>query len=295
MLTFAAQLSLDFVFGHVKKLPEVGEEVLAETFSIQLGGGTLTYPIVLTRLGLDCRLIVKSASSVHGDLAWRLLEERGIREIVTVPAEGFDPVMSTAVISLEKDRSFVSRNDPGAFDFDDAFLLPYLSKSPVVFAQLQNRKLLPRLKAAGCIVVFDVGWSEDLDLSDFSDVLPHVDYFTPNDKEAMKMTGAATVEESVRILSGHVPHPIVSCGARGCMSVVDGAIVTVPPPDVASVDSTGAGDNFMSGLIYAICRGMSIVDAMRFANCTGALSTTGYGCYGTDYRLADVLELMQRM
>lgn len=293
MLTFTAQLSLDFLFGGVKKLPNSGEEVLSSSFSIQLGGGTLVYPIVLTRLGVDCRVIVKESDSVQSKLAYSLLHESGIKEIVTNPAD-FDPVMSTAVISQQRDRSFVSYNDPRAFVFDDEFLFTNLRSSKVVFATEQNISLIPRLKREGCIIVFDVGWSEDLSVEKYRPILQYVDYFTPNDKEAMKMTGTASVPESLLALQNYVKHPIVSCGKDGCMTMQDGSLLHVPAPrGINTVDTTGAGDNFMAGLIYAINRDMSITDCLKFANGTGSLSTTALGCYGAAYTLRDVQELLR--
>lgn len=291
MLTFIAQLSLDFLFGGVERLPGSGEEVLSSSFSIQLGGGTLVYPIVLSRLGEDCRLIVKKDDSLQSDWAYSLLKNAGIKEIEIVPAD-FDPVMSTAVISQKHDRSFISYNNPGAFSFDSEFLYERLRSSKVVFASEQNRELLPRLKEHGCITVFDVGWSDDLTLEKYRPVLQYVDYFTPNDKEAMKMTGTDSVSASLAVLQRFVKHPIVSCGKDGCMTMQDGRLLHVPAPKgIRTVDTTGAGDNFMAGLIYAVNRELPLAECLCFANCTGALSTTAMGCYGAAYTLADVERL----
>lgn len=293
MLTFTAQLSLDFLFGGVKQLPNSGEEVLSDSFSIQLGGGTLVYPVALTRLGADCRVILKKSDSLQSNLAYSLLRECGIQEITALPVD-FDPVMTTAVISQAHDRSFVAHNDPRAFAFDDDFLFESLRSSRVVFATEQNAGLIPRLKREGCTVVFDVGWSEDLSLEKYAGVLRQVDYFTPNDKEALKLTGAADVQESLAILRRYVPYPIVSCGADGCMTVLDGSILHIPvPKGIHAVDTTGAGDNFMAGLIYAVSQGMPVADCVKFAACTGSLSTTALGCYGAAYTLEDVRRLLR--
>ncbi len=291
-LTFAAQLSLDFIFGGVAELPGVGEEAMSRSFDLQLGGGTLAYPIILTKLGVACRVIVKKSGSPHGELAYRMLKEHGIAEIEIVEAEDYDPVMSTAVISLEKDRSFVSKNDPRAFQYGDDFLIERLKSSKVVFAMEQNLGLIPRLKANGSTVVFDTGWSEDLSIEKYREVLKYVDYFTPNHKEAMKMTGASSVEDSLRVLAEYTGHVIVSCGEKGCMTMEGDRIIQVGIPDgIKAVDTTGAGDNFMAGLIFGIYRDMSLVDCMKMANCTGALSTTGYGCYGAGYGAEEVWNL----
>ncbi len=291
-LTFTAQLSLDFIFGGVNALPEVGEEVMSRNFDLQLGGGTLVYPIVLSKLGVPCRVIVKKSRTRHADIAYQMLKDYGIEEVEVVEVDEYDPVMSTSVISMKNDRSFISKNDPRAFEYSDDFLIERFKTSKVVFAMERNLDLISRIKENGSTVVFDVGWSEDLSIEKFRGVFKYVDYFTPNDKEAMKMTGTATVEESLLVLSQHVKHAVISCGKEGCMTLEGNRIIRVEVPDgIKAVDTTGAGDNFMAGLIFGIHRGLSLVDCMKMANCTGALSATGLGCYGAKYTAEDVWRL----
>jgi sugar/nucleoside kinase (ribokinase family) len=295
-LTFATQLSLDFIFGNIKELPRLGEEVLSAYFDIQLGGGTLVYPIVLSRLGVECRVIVKKADSIQSDLAYTLLQKHGIHEIITISADDYDPVMATAVISLEKDRSFISHNDSRAFQFEDDFLLEHFQDSPVVFAMEQNERIIPPLKEQDHTIVFDVGWAEDLSIRKYAHILKYVDYFTPNEKEAMKMTATHTVQESLRVLQQYVKYPIVSCGKDGCVTIENDNILHVKAPQgIHVVDTTGAGDNFMAGLVYGIYHGLPIRECMKFANCTGALSTTQPGCYGAEYTLADIQECLKQI
>ena len=295
-LTFIAQLSLDYIFGDIKKLPESGEEVIASTSDIQLGGGTLVYPIVLTKMGIDCKVIIKKSDSIQADIAYKLLKTYAVKEIEIVEAIDFNPVMSTAVLSLESDRSFVSYNNEKALLFDDAFLVDRLKNSKVVFALERNIDIMPKFKENGSTIVFDIGWSDDLNIDRYKGILNYVDYFTPNDKEAMKMTKTESVEDSLLVLQKYVKHPIVSCGAQGCKTIVDGDIIHVKAPkNIKTVDTTGAGDHFMAGLIYGIYQDMSIESCMKMANCTGALSTTAYGCYGAEYVLEDVLKLYNEM
>lgn len=289
ILTFVAQLSLDFIFGGVSKLPDVGEEVMAEAFEIQLGGGTLVYPIVLSRLGIPCRVLVKKSNTEHSNLALKLLEQCGIKEI-EVEETSFDPVMSTAVISMVGDRSFVSKNDYGAMKYSHEFLIDRFKDSKVVIAHFGNVELLPILKGYGCKVLFDVTLSDDLDIKDYVHILKYVDYFTPNDKEAMKLTNTETVEESLLVLSEYVEYPIITCGEDGCVALIDGEVVTVRNPEnIMCVDTTGAGDNFVAGLIYGIYNDMEFIDILKFAVGAGALSTTKLGCYGARYGKEDII------
>lgn len=50
---------------------------------------------------------------------------------------------------------------------------------------------------------------------------------------------------------------------------------------VAPVDTTGAGDAFNAGLIYAYRSGLRGRELVRFANASGAISTLGIGGTGS--------------
>lgn len=293
-LTFSAQLSLDFIFAGIKEFPNIGEEIMSDVFDIQLGGGTLVYPIVLARLGVPTRVLIKSASSNHSQFAMTLLQKYPIQDIVMFQVDDYDPVMSTAVISMEADRSFICKSDSRSMLFDDDILLQYYLDSKVIFATESNMHLLGKFKENGSIIVFDVGWTEDLSVGKYESILKFVDYFTPNDKEALKMTGAKTVEESLVILSKYVKYPVVSCGAKGCMAMINNVLIHVPIPiSVMPVDMTGAGDNFMAGLIYGIYMNELPEKCLEYANCAGTLSTMGLGCYGHEYSLEDLQNLLK--
>jgi ribokinase len=51
----------------------------------------------------------------------------------------------------------------------------------------------------------------------------------------------------------------------------------VAAPRVDAVDSTGAGDAFAAGLIYARLQGWPLERAAGFANAVGAAATTAVG------------------
>ena len=59
--------------------------------------------------------------------------------------------------------------------------------------------------------------------------------------------------------------------------MTDSMEYVIDPIKVKVVDTTGAGDAFNGGLATALAEGLDIVEAVRFANATGALSVTKLG------------------
>jgi sugar/nucleoside kinase (ribokinase family) len=49
-----------------------------------------------------------------------------------------------------------------------------------------------------------------------------------------------------------------------------------------SVDTTGAGDNFITGIIYGLIKGHSINNCLKLGNVFAGYSTTKMGCYGAE-------------
>jgi len=125
------------------------------------------------------------------------------------------------------------------------------------------------------------------------DALYHVDIITPNQSEALALTGITvrTTEDARRaghkILARGTRTVIIKMGAAGAVIVQAtpgaagapaGAVAThVKGFKVPAVDSTAAGDCFNGALAVALSEGRALPDAVRFANAAGALACTKLG------------------
>ena len=115
------------------------------------------------------------------------------------------------------------------------------------------------------------------------EIMAMIDTVTPNDTEAAALTGVEVVDlESAHraaqvLLDKGVRNVIITLGGNGVYAT-DGTheelIERIP---VNAVDTTGAGDAFNGGFVTALSNGMSLFDAVRYGNCTGALSVTKPG------------------
>ena len=85
---------------------------------------------------------------------------------------------------------------------------------------------------------------------------------------------------------------IVTCGAGGAVALDGDDIIRSPGFPVTAVDTTGAGDVFRGGLIFALLRGWHTAEALRFANAAAAISCTRLGAIDGVPSLADVEQLI---
>ena len=76
---------------------------------------------------------------------------------------------------------------------------------------------------------------------------------------------------------------IVTDGASGCAISAEGVALRVPAYRVDAVlDSTGAGDAFLGGLLVALAAGLGWEDAARLANACGAACVEKLGAFPDD-------------
>jgi len=121
--------------------------------------------------------------------------------------------------------------------------------------------------------------------------------FVPSLHEASAQTGLHEPEEILqRYREAGAPGVIgVKLGAEGALlSWADGGEVLhiparVPPGEV--VDSTGAGDAFLGGLITGLERGLSLAEAGRLGAAAGACAVTGRGGFSGVLEASQVWDL----
>ncbi len=282
MNRFAAAIgwiNIDIIYAGIPRMPELGEEVLAKEFDLQLGGGPPATLITLSRLGIDARLGTFLSDDFMSDFAKRILERNGVTYKNFYRGSDI-PIAVTSVVTFPQDRCFISYfPDKRKLVCTDEEVYDMFTGAGVCIAVEGHSEVLKKLRREGTIIVYDIGWSDDLDIENLKNILKYVDVFTPNSKEAMKMTGKSTPEEALEVISRYVEHAIVKLGKDGCITKMGNKIIHVPALDIFSpVDTTGAGDAFLAGVMYGLLQGWDIEKCMKMGNITGGYCTTELGC-----------------
>jgi 1D-myo-inositol 3-kinase len=70
---------------------------------------------------------------------------------------------------------------------------------------------------------------------------------------------------------------LITEGAEGCRLLDHGKEIRVPAFPAKEVDSSGAGDCFVAGFAYALTKGLSTLEALRWGNYFGALAVSQVG------------------
>ena len=112
------------------------------------------------------------------------------------------------------------------------------------------------------------------------ELLPFVDVFCPNSQEAEAITGESRPEAAAEVLleNGVRQFVAIKNGERGAYArPAKGEGIFYPAHDIEVVDSTGAGDAYIAGVLAAWHRGLDWYEAARIADAAGALAVTKQG------------------
>ncbi len=279
-VTIVGNVNADILVRPLSDLPPPGGDVLVDSIELRVGGAAANAAMALARLGLTPRLVGAVGDDDLGRLmlaSLRELELAGdVRVLPSVPTG-----VSICVEAPRRDRAFVSvRGALNRFDAsmvpDDAlaaqflllcgyFTLPALRGRPA-------RTLLERARRAGATVLLDPdvhaeGWPPAV-RREIEALLPLVDGFLPNEHEAGGLTGCGDPAEAGRALQRHGGcWVVVKAGRQGVVAVPPkGGTIRVPAQAVTVRDTTGAGDSFNAGVVYALSHGGTWPEALAFAS-----------------------------
>ena len=264
------------------------------------GGAPANVAVGVARLGVPSAFIGRVGKDPLGEFMQQTLHN----EAVNTDYMYLDPDhrTSTVVVGLDKgERSFTFMVNPSADQFLSVSDLPEfktgewlhccsiaLINEPTRTATLTAMK---NIRAAGGKVSFDPNLRESLWKSQaemievVNQAVALADVLKFSEEELTLLTGTNTLEEAFEKVTALYPEKliIVTMGKDGALFNLNGHSEIVAGKALQPVDTTGAGDAFVGGLLA----GLSLNDnwqtldvlkqIIRQANACGALATTAKG------------------
>ena len=248
--------------------------------AVRVGGAGANAALASVEAGLDVRLIGCIGEDQLGGWMRDQLTRAGLADELVVAA-GEASGLTVVLESPVRDRTFLTYLgvnalwEPAmipddALTCDNLLLCDYF-----VAPRLRGdaaRALLDTAAARGARTFFDTTWDPDgfsgETRAEVSELLPAVDVFLPNEVEACALADrpgdSAGAARALQAISGG--WVVVKRGPSGCFAVgPDGTEIAVPAPAVDVADTTGAGDAFNAGLVYALAHGAGWRDALASA------------------------------
>ena len=229
---------------------------------------------------------------MFSDFARRTFASFGVEPYNLADGTTGIPLNISAALLTPSDRTFVSYTD--GLPMDDARIYENSRGAKIVQMGVGSLEAYRRLKADGAILVFDTGWDDAMSLETYREYLELADYYTPNQKEALKITGTDQPADAARVLTQFFDKVIVKLDKDGCLILEDGQERIIPNIPVVHRDSTGAGDAFLAGFLYGLYHDYSFAQSVLFGNITGGTCVTAVGCLTARLTEDELLDLAER-
>ena len=266
--------------------PKPGETIFGESFDLGFGGKGANQAVAARLCGAKVAVVAKVVKDLFGPATVKNFESLGIDSSYVSTAEGVSSGVAPIFVDPEgQNRIFVVKgaNDLLAPEDVDA-AGPLLRKANAIVLQFEiplrtvyHTVQFAKNKGIRCIV--NPAPAQAIDF----EKIRGVDYLIPNESEAETITGmpvhtAGDAKDCARhLLEQGMQRVIITRGERGCLMASDEGTELVPPFEVQSVDTTGAGDAFIGSFAVFLSEGFSEIVALRRASLYAALSTTKVG------------------
>ncbi|MEN3185064.1 MAG: PfkB family carbohydrate kinase [Atribacterota bacterium] len=273
------------------------------------GGAPANVAVGLAKLGIETYFVGKVGRDAFGEFLRDTLVKNGVDTRFLSSTEKAKTTLAFVSLTKEGERDFVFYRDPGAdmlLDQSDIeeegfrkggvfhFGSITMTHEPACSATLRALSLAEKY---GCLISFDPNlrpalW-RNLEEARFRMLqgAEKAHILKVNEEEAMFLAGQASLEDALDFLVKKFPQTLIAItlGKGGCLLLQGKMKIRVNGFTVNVVDTTGAGDGFVAGLLSSLYmfwkdlrEGKAIPEdafhhaALR-ANAVGALTTTKKG------------------
>jgi sugar/nucleoside kinase (ribokinase family) len=280
-------LNVDLIMNKINKMPQIGEEQRADEMHLTMGGSTAIFACNIAKLGTKTGFMCKLGDDSFGRFLIQKIKENKVGTDYIIVDSDLS-TGATIIFFIENDRMMVTY--PGAMEhlsadeISDEILnsARHIHTSAIFFQPLLKNGLAGLFKRArklGLTTSMDTQWDpeENWDL-ELEDVLPHLDFFLPNEDELLRLTGKPDLGTALQSVAHHETCFVIKRGKKGAIMFQNNKKTAVKSlPVINFIDSIGAGDSFNAGFIHAFLDGKNTKTCLAEGNRTAAVSTTAAG------------------
>jgi len=282
------ECSLDHVCV-VPRHPQRGEDLDLVRYDRRPGGQVATAVLGCARLGLRTAFAGAVGDDPGAEEILRPLREAGV-DVAGVRRVAGAPSRTALVLVEERggERTVLGYRDPRLALRPEQLDAGLLCRGRVLHLDARDPEAAAwacqRARERGVAVVLDAdrcwaGWEA---------LLRSVDFPIVSRSFAEECGGTGSARDGLRRLAELAPRlAVVTLGDRGAMAARGRQIWSSPAFAVDARDTTGAGDAFRAGFVWALLRSgpgtedaLDVVSLLRAANAVAALNCTAFGAQG---------------
>ena len=302
--TVFGDITVDVLMS-ISNYPKPGEDATAAEVVLRPGGSAANTALALAKLGVKTSMIGCTGDDIWADIALESMAKAGV-DIHNVRR---DPDNSTGLIFIP----VTPNGERTMFSYRGAN--PRISASEIEPQTLANSSILhlsgynflvsPQKEASyravelaqdmGIDLSMDIGTAPAAQAKDeLERILPLLNLVILGSDEAGDLLSVQTPEEAIpALLEWGVSVVAFKLGQDGCIVADRTGTYRLPAFEVETVDTTGAGDAFCAGMLFARLHDLSLPAAGLLANALGGLATTVWGGGGDMPERGEVLNFLR--
>jgi sulfofructose kinase len=273
--------------------PARGSKTEYSTISTLPGGQVATTVVACQQWGLRTRYIGKLGDDLAATLHREAFSHAGVEaHIITAP--GVPSAQSLILVDAQGERTVLCRRD-------ERIILPPtdLQREWITNARalhVDGHDTEAAILAASWAREANVPVIADLDelYPNIESLLDNVDYLIVSRDFPTRLTTEPTLEQALRTLHRRYNSRLAAAtlGPDGVLAFDGHRLLHIPAFRVPVVDTTGAGDIFHAGFIYALLQDWPLDLQLEFACAAAALNCTAVGARGGIHPLEDINQLI---
>ena len=294
-------LNMDLVI-QTPRFPAAGETIQGGDLATYPGGKGANQAVAASKQGLNVAMIGMAGKDQFGSRLLETLKEQGVD--VQGISQHASAATGTALILVDQDGENVIVLSPGANaklapeDIDQHLSLLGKSKYLLMQFEIPLETVMHAAVTAhkmGVTVILNPAPGRDIPRQ----LLETVDILVPNESELgiisnQPVRNLPEAKSAARsLVDGPLSAVVVTLGGQGAYLVTGQEEMHVKAPEIEVVDTTAAGDSFIGGLLSGLGRDETLPEAVKYANCAGALATTKPGAQPSLPTLKEVQRLYQ--
>ena len=201
---------------------------VAESGSLNAGGDAVNEAVACSKLGLRTAILCSLGRDPAGEMIAGVLEQAKVDTDMVLWSEDHQTPVTTIFVNADGNRKSITNSAhkynfhperyPELFSDTKAIILGSLFRAPFNDKDV-IRGVLETAAAGGIMVFADTKLPNfgRLTLDDIADLLPMIDYITPNEDEARYYTGEEEPEKMAEaFLAAGARNVMIKLGIRGC-------------------------------------------------------------------------------
>jgi sugar/nucleoside kinase (ribokinase family) len=279
----------DTFCGPLPALPRPGELVAVDAIRTKAGGCAANVAIDLCKQNLSVDLVGCLGRDAAGEALVKALQAGGVNCDRLFYTREY-PTSETVILLVDgEDRRYIhtfgANQEFSIYHIDgdwlaglDLFYLGGLFAMPGIEPD-ELLTLLHFCREHGVVTVVDVVLPTHFARAgEMQKLLPYIDWFLPNDTEAAVLTSRSDPWGAMlQLRSWGAQGVVITLGDRGALGVSGDEYWRCGAYPWESVDPSGAGDAFASGLITGIAQGWEFPRSLMYASALGASATRAVG------------------